>query len=316
MFALRGIAVSISVFVIVYCALSLAIGFAWRRIRGWAREHRAQRIADLLFTLRLFPLATAAIITAAFTVPSFVLLEPRAIEEPLGGIPLTLGVFGIALGIYGVANALLALLRASQTISTWTRGASSTKPEASASLRVWRIIRAIPPMTAVGIVRPRVLLSGAGEAALSRNEMRMALNHEIAHIQRRDNLRKLMLKLVAFPGLRSLETAWLEATEMAADDAAVSTAGEALDLAAALIKLSKLGTTEASDLTAAIVSGPASMISARVERLLTWSAPRRQPLRPSHWYVLAAPLATVATLAIAYSQILAGVHAATEWLVR
>ncbi len=34
MFALRGIAVSFSVFLMVYCALSLAVCFTWRRIRG------------------------------------------------------------------------------------------------------------------------------------------------------------------------------------------------------------------------------------------------------------------------------------------
>jgi Zn-dependent protease with chaperone function len=67
--------------------------------------------------------------------------------------------------------------------------------------------------------------------------LQTALNHEVAHVSRRDNLKKLLLRFVAFPGMSGLETAWLEATEMAADDAAVSTAGDALDLAAALIKL-------------------------------------------------------------------------------
>ena len=76
-------------------------------------------------------------------------------------------------------------------------------------------------------------------------------------MRRRDNLKKLLLRFVAFPGMAGLEAAWLEATEMAADDAAVSNAGEALDLAAALIKLSRLGPVEAPvDLTAALVHSP------------------------------------------------------------
>lgn len=76
MFAARGIAVSFSVFVLVYCALSIAVCFVWRSLLLHARHYPVGRIADLLFALRILPLATAAVITAAFTVPSFLL--PRA----------------------------------------------------------------------------------------------------------------------------------------------------------------------------------------------------------------------------------------------
>src|ERR1035438_9080986 len=105
MFAARGIAVSLSVFVIVYCVVSLAVCLCWRAGQLHSRRHPVRRIADLLFALRMFPLATAAVITAAFTVPSFLLLEPRAIDEPVGGVPLVLGICGAALGIFGLANA-------------------------------------------------------------------------------------------------------------------------------------------------------------------------------------------------------------------
>ena len=133
-------------------------------------------------------------------------------------------------------------------------------------------------MTATGIVRPQVLLSSAAEFVLNTNELQTALNHEVAHVRRRDNLKKLLLRFVAFPGMSGLETAWFEATEMAADDAAVSNAGDALDLAAAIIKLSRLGPVEPSvDLTAALVHSPASAMNARVERLITWSEKRRVP---------------------------------------
>ena len=118
--------------------------------------------------------------------------------------------------------------------------------------------------------------------------------------------------------MAGLEAAWLEATEMAADDAAVSNAGEALDLAAALIKLSRLGPVEAPiDLTAALVHSPASLMNARVERLIAWSDDRLAlPHRFSPWYGLGAALATVAAFAVSYSRLLVHVHTATEWLVR
>jgi len=176
-------------------------------------------------------------------------------------------------------------------------------------------------MTAAGIVRPKVLLSPTVESMLTASELQTALNHEFAHVRRRDNLKKLLLRFVAFPGMASLEAAWLEATEMAADDAAVSNASEALDLAAALIKLSRVSPSglvdPAIDLTAALVQSPASVMNARVERLIAWSDHRlASPQKFSPWYGLAAATATVAVFAVTYTPLLVHVHTATEWLVR
>src|SRR5580698_9105302 len=109
MFAARGVAVSLSVFVIVYCVLSLAVCLAWRTIWLSSQRHPVRRIADTLFGLRMFPLLAAAVVTAVFAIPSFVLLEPRTINEPLGGIPLVLGMAGVGLALFGLVNAALAL---------------------------------------------------------------------------------------------------------------------------------------------------------------------------------------------------------------
>jgi len=316
MFATRGIAVSFSVFVMVYCVLSLAVCFTWRKVRLYSEKYPVRRMADLLFAVRMFPLVTAAIITAAFTVPSFLLLEPRTIDEPMGGVPLVLGLCGAFLGIFGVVNASLAVRRTSRTVATW---ATEAQPlNSAAPVPVLRISRTVPAMTAAGTLHPRVLLSGAAEFALTASELQTALNHELAHVHRRDNLKKLLLRLVAFPGMASLEAAWLEVTEMAADDAAVFSASEALDLASALIKLSRLGPVEPSaDLTAALVHSPGKVMNSRVERLLTWSDDRRVPAQSrSPWYGLTVAIVTVAVFAVTYSQLLVHVHTATEWLVR
>jgi Zn-dependent protease with chaperone function len=316
MFALRGIAVSFSVFLFVYCTLSLAVCFTWRRIRARAQYLPVGRIADMLFAVRMVPFAAAALITVAFTIPSFLLLEPRTIDEPLGGFPLVFGICGAALGLFGLVNSAMAVHRASRTISRWTRAAQPY--ESSIPLPVLRIPRVVPAMTAVGIVHPKILLSGAADFVLAANELQTALNHEIAHVRRRDNLKKLLLRFVAFPGMRALETAWLEATEMAADDAAVSNAGDALDLAAALIKLSRLGPAEPSgDLTAALVQSSGSAMNVRIERLIAWSDDRRiPPPKLSASLALGVALATLAVFALTYSQMLSQVHTATEWLVR
>jgi len=123
---------------------------------------------------------------------------------------------------------------------------------------------------------------------------------------------------VAFPGMAGLENSWREAIEMAADDAAVSSASEALDLAAAVIKLSRLTPLQPpAELTTALVHSPAESLNARVERLIAWTE-RRQNAAPgySRGYALCAAVAVVATLAVTYSYVLVQVHVATEWLVR
>ena len=316
MFALRGAAVSLSVLVMVYCGLSFAVACAWRRFCAGIRPGHAQGRADLLFILRILPLAAAMLITAAFTVPSFLMLEPRAIDEPMGALPLVLGLFATALAGFGIINAATAARKASRTISSWKREAQ-LRPYDS-RVPVLRIAQPIPAMTTVGMIRPRILLSGAAESVLGSSELDAALRHEAAHVRRHDNLKKLLFHVVAFPGMRGLEAAWLESSEIAADEAAVSNSAEALDLAAALIKLSRFAPTgEPEHLTAALVHSPASAMSTRVYRLISWSDGRQ--LRSGNafgWRIMTGGLAAAVVLAAIYSPTLARVHAATEWLIR
>jgi beta-lactamase regulating signal transducer with metallopeptidase domain len=315
MFALRGIAVSFSVFMIVYCVASLAVLCSWNRVYQRVHDLPMHCVGKLFFALRMFPLALAGLITAAFAVPSFLLLEPRSIVEPMGNVPLALALLGSALAVFGLANAAVAMLKASRTVSTWSNSAEEIT--SSVPFPVLRIRRSVPALTAAGILRPKILLSGSAEFLLNGNELRTALNHELAHIRRRDNLKKFLLRLVTFPGMRGLEAAWLEASEMAADDAAVSSTADALDLAAALLKLSRLKADEPSpDLTAALVHGHAAIINARVERLISWPDRSKEPRDFSARSILAVVVLIVAVFAITYGSLLADVHRATEWLIR
>ncbi len=320
MFAVRGIAVSLSIFVLLYCALSIAVIVVWRKVWLWSQRYSAGDCADLLLILRLAPFTIAAGLTLALVVPSFLLLEPHTASEPMSGVPVVLGFCGIAVVMVGIWNAVLALRKASRTVARWSQ-ASCAITSSSAAIHAVCSLRSsasAPPLTAAGILRSTVWLSPAAELALSTNELEGALRHEVVHLRRRDNLRKLILRLVAFPGIAKLERAWREATEMAADDAAVSSASQALDLASALIKLSRLAPPELpAELTTALVHGPAESVNGRVERLLTW-ADRRQVAaeRYSPVSALYVAAAIALTVAVSYSQLLVLVHAASEWLVR
>jgi beta-lactamase regulating signal transducer with metallopeptidase domain len=321
MFAVRGIAVSFSVFVLIYGALSMLVCGLWRRVWLGSRQHAARRWADLLFALRIAPFLVASGVTLAFAVPSFLLLEPRAVDEPMSAVPVALGLCGMVVLLAGLWKAGAAWVRALQTVSRWSSEACVTGSSALGSINsvsVMRISGTAPPLTAAGILRPSVWLSQAAEGVLTERELRSALSHEVVHVRRWDNLRKLVLRLVAFPGMADIERAWSQATEMAADDAAVSNASEALDLAAALIKLSRLAPLlPAAELTTALINSPAESVNARVERLIAWTEPEQtSPRGYSFLYAFCASAAMVVTLAVTYSEVLVRVHAATEWLVR
>jgi beta-lactamase regulating signal transducer with metallopeptidase domain len=318
MFALRGVAVSFSAFVLLYVALSLVVCGVWRKVFAYADRCSARHCADLLFTLRVTPFVLASAVTLALAVPSFLLLEPHAADEPMGAVPVVLGLCGLAVLLAGSWKVAAALVRASRTVARWSREALATGSECSGSVWVRRISGGAPPLTAAGIFRPSVWLSRAAEFVLSERELEVALRHEVVHVRRRDNLRKLVLRLVVFPGMAELESAWREATEMAADDAAVASAAEALDLAAAVIKLSRLARLEApGELTTALVHSPAESLNARIERLISWKEhPRHAAPVYSLPYTLCAAAAAAATLAVTYSELLVRVHTATEWLVR
>jgi len=322
MFAVRGFAVSLSIFVLVYSALSLAVCGVWRRVWGWAcaRQHSQKECADLLLALRMLPLVMAVGVTLILAVPSFLELEPRAVREPLGGMPLVLSICGIGVILAGIWNAAAALTRASRVIAQWSREGSVislTAVGSKGSVSVRQSSGPVPPLTTAGIVRPTVWLSRGAEFVLTQRELQGALRHEEAHVRRRDNLRKLMLRVVAFPGMAALEFAWRETSEMAADDAAVSSVSEALDLAAAVIKLSRLASLQPSaELTTALVHSPAESVNTRVERLIAWKDRRLKPSGYSVGYAVCAAAGAVAVLAVTYSALLVRMHAATEWLVR
>jgi len=321
MFAVRGIIISFSIFILLYSVLSVAIGRLWSRVWRCSEQGSQRRCADALLFLRIAPLAVAAGVTLILAVPSFLLLEPRSGSEPMGLPAFALGILGIAAVVAGIWNAAAAFVRASRMIALWSTEASiigSSPVGANRSVCVFRSPVAAPPLTAAGIMRPTVWLSRAAEFVLTERELHTALRHEAMHVSRRDNLRKLIMRAVAFPGMAGLESAWRETTEMAADDAAVSSASEALDLAAAVIKLSRLASLQPpAELSMALVHSPAASVNARVERLIAWKE-LRQPAAMGYSlrYAACAAVAAVVSLVVTYSALLVRMHAATEWLVR
>ena len=129
-------------------------------------------------------------------------------------------------------------------------------------------------MAVAGVLRPRLVASRSVMDTLSRDEKEVALRHELAHRESRDNLKKLLILLspdvLPFTsGLAILERGWSRFTEWAADDEAVSgDALRALSLASALVRVARLGVRPApAHLLSSLVEEDRDL-EMRVERLL------------------------------------------------
>ena len=114
--------------------------------------------------------------------------------------------------------------------------------------------------------------------------------------------------------MKGLQEAWQESAELAADNGAVSSRKEALDLAAALIKISRYSPLRTvPDFATSFVSAGESTAN-RVERLLAWkSAPDQIPHR---WrYAIFAVCVLCLVIALRLGPILALIHSITERFV-
>jgi Zn-dependent protease with chaperone function len=314
MFAARCVGVSLAVFVLLYAFLSFVISRGWELLWRGLQARTARNSADLLFALRILPFAVSAIVMVTFTVPSFLVLEPRSTNEAVGIAPITLGMCCVVLLSIGVIRAYKARLRTSLAMQSWLT--ESILMDASDSAPVFQTEVESAGLTVSGVCAPKVFVSEAVVAALTSSELRTALRHEMTHVRRYDNLKKMLFRMAAFPGLTNLERAWSEQSEMAADDAAVFCRSDALDLAAALIKVSRLSFPQPPELSMAFLHS-STALNVRVRRLFTWNEHYSPGSGTAHkWYLLSIAAAGIVSLLASYGSILTLMHNLTEWLVR
>jgi len=311
MFALRGVAVSLASFVLLYAMLSLLVALAWRSVR-FLPATTERRMANLLFAARVFPLLASALITVLLVIPSFDIFEPRSINEHLGDRPLLLGVCALLLIACGVWRVIAAQRHASRLVAGWLEGAV---PLLSGEISdAFTALASAPPLTLVGVHRPKILVSKATVAALTEGELRIALRHEAAHKRSHDNLKKLVFRLCPCPGMQKLEAAWAQAAELTADTAAVASAHDAVELAAALVKVSRLMAVR--ETSACAVGFMTGSVETRVARLLAWEEPGMDTSHTPLWYGVVPIAMVLRGLVVIYGPALVLTHKITEWLIR
>lgn len=306
MFAARDVLVCLALFAVMYGTLSCLVGAAWLVGQRLYRRRVPAR-PSVLFGIRILPFAVSSLFAVFFTFPSFWLMERRALDED--ATTFLLAVFALVLLGGGAARVLRVSRLTSRLVSQWR---SKTNAERDAKASTLSAAQGAPAMMLVGIWHPRVMVSDMATAALSENELRVAVRHELAHRRSWDNLKKLLMNAAPFPGMAGIERAWREAAELEADDSAVETRQDALDLATALIKLSRSASrwTE-PEIASTLVCG-SSAVTLRVHRLLDWRARSRFQWT---WPLALVSILIVTTIVSNYGTALVITHRLTELVV-
>jgi beta-lactamase regulating signal transducer with metallopeptidase domain len=298
--------VSLAFFALVYTFLSLVLSLAWTCFGSRLGRHLT---ANALFVLRVAPFVVSAAVSVFLILPSFVELEAHSMDEDLGTFVLALS--GLLFLGAGLIRVVAAELRTRRIVDACVEDAH----EFEHNIQTPAVIapKSISPLMMVGVFAPRIVISESTPGILSEGELRAAVRHEVEHLRAHDNLKKAIFNGLPFPSTKSMLEAWQEAAELAADDAAVSTRTEALDLAAALIKLSRQFPDQAiPDFATGLVSGGPSTAK-RVERLLAW---KKSPEAAKRWpYAVIPAFAASLALAAKLGPALAIIHSVTERFV-
>lgn len=246
MYELLGICLALAALLTLNAIASLVAVSLWRVVAPLTDRSSAATRANLLFAFRIFPPASAIACVLALFAPAYVAHEPRLTTEVVSfklAALAFLSVVGVALAIW---RGLMTLRATRRLVADWLSHAEPVRID-NISIPAYRVKHRFPVVAVVGSIRPRLFIAEQVFAALSDKEVRAVVAHEAGHLAARDNLKRALVRacrdvLMLVPCGRSLDSAWAESAEAAADEYAARSRGSlgALDLAEAMIKIARL----------------------------------------------------------------------------
>ncbi len=269
-------------FFMIHLALALVTRVGAGPAVRAAGHMKPRTAARFLFALRMFPLTLTLFAVLAFCIPSYLWLEPDATGEKVGMVCFVTAVLGFAIWAIAIARALGALRGTARYLHHCER--AGRKVTIAGEVEPALLLADQSPVLAVaGVFRPQLVISRRVMRGLSSEQREAALRHEHAHRSAGDNLKRFLILLApdALPFVSTfahLERGWTKFTEWAADDQATGGDAErALSLAAALVRVAKMGARpRLTYLSCSLMDGDLEL-SARVDRLLR---PQPKPDKP------------------------------------
>jgi beta-lactamase regulating signal transducer with metallopeptidase domain len=320
-------ALCLAVLFIVMSGTFVAGTLISRVLAPWLGSRTARSKANFVFAVLVSPLVLACLAAFGLVLPAFLKFEPRSTGEIMNGKLLCLALAGGAIGMVMLARAVRAWRATSRIEKQW-RASSQELFVEGCQVPVHRVEHDFPFLIVAGLLRPRIFIGRSIMEALSSDELSAALAHENAHVESFDNFKQLLLKMTRPPdwlGKLSInETVWASASEVAADEQALTSGISALDLSSALIKVGSFRRrmTVGDQLVAShfLSAEAASSLDVRVANLERWlkAEPQPKPDKPRHRRLVLALALLLPALAYAASlpAFLPAIHEALELLVR
>jgi beta-lactamase regulating signal transducer with metallopeptidase domain len=322
-YVLRLVCICLASFFVIHFVIGFAVSLAVPTIIRWSERANPRRAVSLLLTVRFLPVVLTIVLVGLLCAPSYLLLEPKeASGEELSFLCIVAAILCLlvfAISIRRAANAVFRSIRYDRECRIAGRAAHFDQEHLPALL----IEAPVPVIAMSGVFHPRLLISRRIIEVLGPDQLSVALLHERAHYNSRDNLKRLLIFLAPgllpfFRGFDDLEVAWSRFAEWAADDLAV--AGDpdrSLALASAMIRVARMGATvQPAPLCTSLVPESAELAT-RVDRLLGGCSVMDDSSRPSRLMITV--LAGSALLAVVLNSpiaILQSVHSLLENLTR
>ena len=333
MYEFLGITLVLALLLTINATATLVAAGVGRIGKPLLRKCSARTRAEILFVMRIGPPVMAIVAIAAFMIPSYLTYEPHASGEVVSwklGALATLSAVGVGLAI---SRGLRSWLATRSLLKEWLASSTPVQLEAIA-VPTYVLRHTFPIIAVVGAIRPRLFIADQVFSSLSREEMTAAIAHEYGHLAAHDNFKRSVMRisraaLLLIPCGRSLDRAWSEASESAADEhAAERSSIVALNLASALVRIAKMIPKGQQQIMPASVSAflagndDTPRVRVRVKRLVELAATDPRQLVSSAPLVrfmpwIALTLLVVTSIMIeSRPQVLAAVHAFVEEVVK
>jgi Zn-dependent protease with chaperone function len=331
MYELLGINVALAALLIINALATFAAVGLGRLLKQSLSRCTARTRAEILFTLRIAPPAIAAVALGAFLIPSYLIYEPYVTKESVTfklAILALMSATGVALAVW---RGLRSWLATRSLLKQWLADATPFEIEAI-PIPTFHLSHSFPIIAVVGSFRPKLFIADHVLHSLNEEELAAAIAHECGHLSAVDNLKRSLLRasrsaLLMIPCGRSLDRAWAEASESAADEfAAQESANVAVNLAAALVRIARLIPQGSNQLLPTSVSTfltgdeEPRGVKGRVRRLLELATNDSRQVssapivRLIPWFVLTVVIAVSITIE-SRPRILASVHSLIEHFV-
>ena len=331
MYTFLGITLVLALLLTINATATMVSAAFGRLCKPLLRKCSARTRAEILFVMRIGPPVVAIVAIAAFMIPSYLTYEPHATEETVSwklGALAALSAIGVGLAI---SRGIRSWLATRSLLKDWL--AASTRIELEAiHVPTYVLDHSFPIIAVVGAFRPRLFIANHVLESLSEEELAGAIAHEYGHLAAGDNFKRSVMRvsraaLLLIPCGRSLDRAWSEASESAADEhAAQQSSFVALNLASALVRIARMipkGQRQVIPASvSAFLSGEDSPgVKVRVRRLVELAAadPRHLASNASivrfvPWLVLTLTVVISVTIE-SRPQVLATVHNFVEHVV-